>query len=154
MKGDLKTDTASEVITTQGKALHTRYCVKMSLKTETRIKCRLRPQYEETVDHIITVQNIGKRQNTNQYDRVYVQLHSVMVKQRGVKFDKQHGCEKVTSEYTTHKSYLAIKLTQTYHTINRKISSVIVEGSMLIDIVVSRDRNETKREVGKIFKMT
>jgi hypothetical protein len=40
-------------------ALHTKYLAKKNLKTETGNKYRLRPQYEETIDHIITVPYIG-----------------------------------------------------------------------------------------------
>jgi len=101
----MKTDTASEVIAAQGMALHTKYrAKKKSLKTERGIKCRLCPRYEETTDHIITVPNTGKRQNIKQYDKVYIQLHSVIRQQTGVKLDKQHGYEQVTSEYTSHKT--------------------------------------------------
>jgi hypothetical protein len=55
------------------------------------------------------VQNIGKRQNVKQYDTEYILPHSAIRKQTGVKLDKQHGYEKITSEYTSHKSYLAAK---------------------------------------------
>jgi len=53
--------------------------------------------------------NFGKRQNIKQYDKVCIQLHSVIRKQTAVKLDKQQGYEQVTSEYTSHNSYLAIK---------------------------------------------
>ena len=52
---------------------------------------------------------IGKRQSIKQYDRVYIQLHSIILKQTGVKLDKQHGYEQITSDNTSHKSYLAVK---------------------------------------------
>jgi len=53
--------------------------------------------------------NNGKRQNIKQYDKVCIQLHSVIRKQTAVRLDKQHGYEQVTLEYTSHKSYLAVK---------------------------------------------
>jgi hypothetical protein len=59
------------------------------------------------------VLNTGKRQNVKQYDRVYIQLHSIIKKQTGVKLDKQHGYEQVTSDNTSHKSYLALKIDKT-----------------------------------------
>jgi len=59
LNGDLKTDTASEIITAQGKALHNKYRAKKILKTGTGNKYRLCPQYEWTIDHIITVPYIG-----------------------------------------------------------------------------------------------
>jgi len=109
LNGDLKTHTASKIITAQGKALHTKYRAKIGPKTETGSKCRLCPQYEENMDHIITVPNNGKRQNIKQYDKVCIQLRSVIRKQTAVRLDKQQGYEQVTSEYTSHKSYLAVK---------------------------------------------
>jgi len=40
---------------------------------------------------------------------VSIQQHAVTRKQTGVKLDKQQGYEQVTSKYTSHKSYLAVK---------------------------------------------
>jgi hypothetical protein len=82
---------------------------KKDLKTETGSKFRLFLQYEEIINHIITVPNTGKRQNIKQYGKVSIQLHSALRKQTGVKYDKQHGYEKFTSEYASHKSYVAVK---------------------------------------------
>jgi len=48
-------------------------------------------------------------QYIKQYDKVCIQLHSIIRKQTGVKLQKQHGYEQVTSEYTSHKSYLAVR---------------------------------------------
>jgi hypothetical protein len=48
-------------------------------------------------------------QYIKQYDKVRIHLYSITRKKTGLKLDKQHGYEQVTSEYTSHKSYLAIK---------------------------------------------
>ena len=39
------------------------------------------------------------KQYTQQYAKVFIQLHSVIRKQTRVKLDKKHGYEQVTSEY-------------------------------------------------------
>jgi len=44
---------------------------------------------------------------------VCIQLHSIIRKQTGVKLDKKHGYEQVTSEYTGHKIYLEIETDRT-----------------------------------------
>jgi len=41
LDGDLKTDTTREILTAQGKTLHTKYRAKKNLKTETDNKYRL-----------------------------------------------------------------------------------------------------------------
>jgi hypothetical protein len=53
LKGDLKAETESEIVAAQGQALHTKYYTTKILNTETDSKCRLRQQFDETVDHII-----------------------------------------------------------------------------------------------------
>jgi len=146
----MKTDTASEIITAQGMALHNKYRAKK--KTETSSKCRLCPQYEETTDHIITVPNSGKRQNIKQYDKVYIQLHSVIRKQTGVKLDKQHGYEQVTSEYTSHKSTLETKTNTPVKHDNPETSSLIVEMEQVNRYYCFRDRDVIKTEAGKFFQ--
>ena len=49
------------------------------------------------------------KQYTQQYAKVFIQLHSVIRKQTRVKLDKKHGYAQVTSQYTSHKIYLAVK---------------------------------------------
>ena len=52
-KGDLKAETESEIVAAQDQALQTKY-VKKILNTETDSKCRLRQQFDETINHIIS----------------------------------------------------------------------------------------------------
>jgi len=155
LNGELKTDTGSEMIAAQGMALHTKYrAKKKSLKKGRAIECTLCPRYDEKTDHIITVPNTGKRQNIKQYDKVYIQLHSVIHKQTGVKLDKQHGYEQVTSEYTSHKSSLGTKTNTTVKHDNPETSSLIVEMEDVNRYCCFRDRDVIKTEAGKIFKMS
>jgi len=52
-KEDLKAETESEIVAAQDQALQTKY-VKKILNTETDSKCRLRQQFDETINHIIS----------------------------------------------------------------------------------------------------
>jgi len=53
-KGELKAETESEIVATQDQALQTKYYATKILNRETDSKCRLRQQFEETIDHIIS----------------------------------------------------------------------------------------------------
>jgi len=53
-KGDLKAETANEIVAAQDQALQTKYYATKVLKTETGSKCRLCQQFDETIDHIIS----------------------------------------------------------------------------------------------------
>jgi len=52
-KGDLEAETESEIVAAQDQALQTKYYATKILNTETDSKCRLRQQFDETIDHII-----------------------------------------------------------------------------------------------------
>ena len=52
LKGDLKTETESEIVAAQDEALQTKYYATNILNTETDNKCRLCQQFDETLDHI------------------------------------------------------------------------------------------------------
>jgi len=54
LKGDLKTETGSEIVATQDQALQTKYYSTKTLNTKTDSKCRLCQQFDETIDHIIS----------------------------------------------------------------------------------------------------
>jgi hypothetical protein len=54
-KGDLKTETESEVVTAQDQAIQTKYYATKILNTKTDSKCRLWQQFDEALDHIISV---------------------------------------------------------------------------------------------------
>jgi len=53
-KGDLKAETESEIVAAQDQAIQTKYYATKILNTETDSKCRLRQQFDETIDHIIS----------------------------------------------------------------------------------------------------
>jgi hypothetical protein len=70
-KGDLKTETESETVAAQDKALQTKYYATKLLNRETDSKCRLRQQFHETIDHIISACPVlTKEQYIKRHDRV------------------------------------------------------------------------------------
>jgi hypothetical protein len=75
-KGDLKAETESETVAAQDQALHTKYYATKIRNTETDSKRRLRQQFHETIDHMISVCPIlAKEQYIKRHDRVSAQLH-------------------------------------------------------------------------------
>jgi len=69
-KGDLKAETESEVVAAQDQALQTKYYATKILNTETDSKCRLRQQFDETIDHIISACPIlAKERNIERHDK-------------------------------------------------------------------------------------
>ena len=52
-KGDLKSETESEIVAAQDQALQTKYYATKILNTETDSKCRLCQKFDETIDHVI-----------------------------------------------------------------------------------------------------
>ena len=54
-KRDLKAETESEIVAAQDQVLQTKYYATEILSTETDSKCRLCQQFDETIDHIISV---------------------------------------------------------------------------------------------------
>jgi Ni,Fe-hydrogenase III component G len=70
-KGDLKAETESEIVAAQDQALHTKYHATTILRTETDSKCRLRHQFEETADRIMSACTIlAEEQYITQHDTV------------------------------------------------------------------------------------
>ena len=62
LKGDLEAETESEIVAAQDQALQTKYYATKILNTETDSKCRLRQQFDETIDHITSAcPHTGKR---------------------------------------------------------------------------------------------
>jgi len=53
-KGDLKAKTESEIVAAQDQAIKTKYYPTKVLNTETDSKCRLRQQFDETIDDILS----------------------------------------------------------------------------------------------------
>ena len=88
-KGDLKAETESEIVAAQDQALQTKYYATKVLNKETDSKCRLCQQFDEKIDHIISVCPIlAKEQYIKKYDRVCAQLHFNICKETGVQLDK------------------------------------------------------------------
>jgi hypothetical protein len=53
-KGNLNEETEIEIVAAQDEALQTKYYATKIFNTETDSKCRLRQQFDETIDHIIS----------------------------------------------------------------------------------------------------
>ena len=60
-KGDQNAETESEIVAAQNQALQTKYYATKMLNTETDSKCGLCQQFDETIDHIISMPTAGKR---------------------------------------------------------------------------------------------
>jgi len=83
-KGDLKTETESEIVAAQDQALQTKYYATKILNTETDSKCGLCRQFDETIDHIISACPIlAKEQYIKRHDRVCAQTHFNICKETG-----------------------------------------------------------------------
>ena len=84
-KGDLKTETESEIVAAQDQALQTKYYAANILNTETDSKCRLFQQFDDTIDHIISACPImAKEKYIKRHDKVCAQLHFNICKETGV----------------------------------------------------------------------
>jgi hypothetical protein len=84
-KGDLKTETESEIVAAQDQALHTKHYATKILNTETDSKCRLCQRLDEAIDHIISACAIlAKEQYIKRLDRVSAQIHFNICKEIGV----------------------------------------------------------------------
>jgi hypothetical protein len=129
------------------------------LNTETDSKCRLCQQYDETVDHIISAFPIlAKEQYIKRHDRVCVQIHFNICKERGVQLDKRHLYEHVPKSVETSQggkvTILWNQQIQTDRTIPNNKPDIIIRDnekgtSMLIDVAISGDRNVIKKEIKK-----
>jgi hypothetical protein len=84
-RGALKADTESEVIAAQDQALQTKYLLTKILQTETDSRCSLCKKVYETVEHIMTMSNIGKGTIRNGHERVCAQLRFNICKEIEVK---------------------------------------------------------------------
>jgi hypothetical protein len=73
-KGDVKGETESEIIAAQDQALQTKYHATKILQTETDSKCRLRQQFDETVEHISACPIWAKEEYIKIHDRMCTQL--------------------------------------------------------------------------------
>ena len=85
-RGDLKEETESEIIPAQDQALHSKYHATKILQKATDSNCRLRKQFDEIVEHIISyAQYWQKEQQIKRHDRVCAQLHFNICKKIGIK---------------------------------------------------------------------
>jgi hypothetical protein len=101
-KGDLKEETESEIVAAQDHSIQTKYYATKILNTETDSKCRLRQQFDETIDHIISACPIlAKEQYIKRHDKVCAQLHFNICKETGVQLDKKHWYEHVPKSAET-----------------------------------------------------
>jgi hypothetical protein len=89
-KGDLQTETESEIVAAQDQALQTKYYSTKILNTETDSTCRLCQQFDETIDHVILACPIlAKEQYIKRHDRLSTQLHFNICKETAVQLDKK-----------------------------------------------------------------
>ena len=89
-KGELKAETESEIVAEQEQELQTKYYATNILSTETDSKCRLRQQFDEKIDHILSACPIlAEGQFTKRHDRVCAQLHFNICKETGLQLDKK-----------------------------------------------------------------
>ena len=160
-KGDLKAETGSEIVATQDQALQTKYYATKVLNTETDSKCRLFQKFDETVDHIISACPIlAKEQYIKRHDRVCAQLHFNICKKTWVKLDKKLQYELVPKSVETSQggkvTILWNQEVQTDRTIPNKKPDIIRDNEkgtcMLINVVISGERNVIKKEAEKILK--
>jgi hypothetical protein len=117
-KGDLKAETESEIVAAQDQAIQTKHYATKILNTETDSKCRLCQQFDETIDHIISVCPIlAKKQYIKRRNRVCEQLHFNMCKKTGVQLGKKalvRTCTKISRNRPGRQSN---------HTVESKISN-------------------------------
>jgi len=101
-KGDLKAETESEIVAAQDQAIQIKYYATKILNTETDSKCRLRQQFDESIDHITSSCPIlAKERYIKRHDRVCAQLHLDICKETGVQLDKKHWYEHVPKSIET-----------------------------------------------------
>ena len=74
------------------------------MNTETDSKCRMCQQFDETIDHIISVCLIlAKEEYIKKHERVCAQLHVNIYKETGVQLDKKHWYDHVPKSVETSK---------------------------------------------------
>jgi hypothetical protein len=90
MKEELKAEIENEILAAQDQTLQTKYFAKKILNAESYSTCRLCQQFDETIDHIVSVCPIlAKEQYIKRHDRVRAQLHFNIYKETGVQLDKK-----------------------------------------------------------------
>ena len=132
------------------------------MNTETDSKCRLCQQFDETIDHIISLCSIlAEEEYIKRHDRVFAQLRFNICKETGVQLDKKHWYEYVPKSVETSQggkvTILWNQPVQTGRTIPNNKPDIIIRDNekgtcMLIDVAISGDRNVIKKETEKILK--
>jgi hypothetical protein len=146
-KGDLKSETESEIVAAQDQALQTKYNATKILNTETDSKCGLCQQSDETIEHMISACPIlAEEQYIKRHDRVCAQLHFNICKETGVKLDKKHRYEHVPKSTETSQGG---KVTILW---NQQVQTDRTIPNNKPDIIIPRDRNVIKKEAEKILK--
>jgi hypothetical protein len=144
-------------VAAQDEALQTKYYATEILNTGTDSKCRLFQQFDETVEHNISMPNTDKRT----VHRVCAQLRFNICKETGVKLYKKHWYERVPKSIETSQggkvTLLWNQQVQTDRTIpNNKPDIIICNNEkrtcMLIDVAIPGDRNVIKKEAENILK--
>jgi hypothetical protein len=156
LKGDLKSETESEIVATQDQAIQTKYYATKILNTETDSKCRLCQQFYEAIDHIISACPIlVKEQYIKTHDRVCAHLHFNKCKETGVQLDKNHWYEHISKSVETGQggkvTVLWNQQVQTDRTIPNNKPYIVIRDDeertcMFIDIAISGDRNVIKKK--------
>jgi hypothetical protein len=162
LKGNLKAETGSEIVAAQDQALNIKYYTTKILHTETESKCRLCQQFDETIDHTISVCPIlAKEQYVKRHDKVSAQIHFNICKEIGVQLDKKHWYEHVPKSVVTNQggkvTILWNQQVQTDRTIPNYKPDIIIRDKekgtcMLIDVAILGDKNVIKKEAEKILK--
>jgi len=128
------------------------------LNTEADSKCRLRQQFDETTDHIISACPIlAKEWYIDRHDRAFAQLHVNICKETGVQLDKKRWYEHVPKSVEPSQGGKVTILwnqqvpVQTDRTIRNNKPDIIIRDNekgtcMLVDVAISGDRNVIKKE--------
>jgi len=132
------------------------------LNTERGSKCRLRQQFDETIDRIISACPVlAKEEYIKRHDRVSAQLYFNICKETCVQLDKKLWYEHVPKAVETGQggevTILWNQQVQTHRTIPNNKPDIIIRDNekrtcMLIDVAISEDRNVIKKEAEKILK--
>jgi len=88
LKGDLKTETESEIVAAQDQAIKRKYYTTKILNKETDSKFRLCKQFDETIDHIMSACPIMTKE---QYIQCVHNYTSTYVRKQGYNWTKNTG---------------------------------------------------------------
>jgi hypothetical protein len=79
--GDIEGETESTIVAAQDQAISTNYFKRKILKEETESGCRLRKEYKEIIDHLISgCPILAKNEYVIRHDKVCTHLYTQYVK--------------------------------------------------------------------------